>query len=65
MKTIRAPKTSGTSYEKNKDLSADKKSNGAELVLWRNDNKGRTCEAPAKAQLCIAELGIAAATPRL
>lgn len=25
------------------------------LVLWRNNNKGRTWETPAKAELCIAE----------
>lgn len=63
MKAIRTPETSGTSYENKKDLSADKKSNDTALLLQRNNNKGRTSETPAKAELRIAELGIAAETP--
>lgn len=62
MKTIRAPKTSGTSYENKKDLSADKKkqSSDAALVLRRSDKKGRTWETPARAELPIAGLRLPA-----
>lgn len=65
MKTIRAPKTSGTSCENKKDLSAGKKKkeqwyrvSAAEEHQYRGNlwdsSKGRTCTA---------EPGFAAATP--
>lgn len=56
MKAIRAPKTSGTSYENKKDLSVDKKSNDTALVLRRNNNKGRTCENQQRQNFALQSL---------